>query len=312
MISKKQLLFLLLIFLLSLIQSVYAEEKRPFKPKLSIKLTEGWGSNVPIGDVNDYLKSFNNNEVFEIHRKYETGQVVGEIKTLDDRVSHWEAELKFDLTPRISFGIATSAPFQAHNQSSVTYTILGYAGPQIMTWTFKPGIKVSYPISLSAYYTLPIILRLRISVGGGVGIYTARISQLLRFDIITPIGKPDWYSWDQEAKRNFALGFHGNIVLEYFLSDRLALVAEFQNRHIKISSFKGTVKHENFYGDKSEERGTLYYFTMWNYHIGARHSTLEIWPETPEDPFRWIDDVRKAVLDLSGHSFRVGIRIRLF
>lgn len=310
---KNTIKFLALLFgFLLLAQSVYPEEERPFTQRFSLKLTWGFGSNIPIGDVNTCLESFNNNEIFEMHRKYETGQVAGEIKTLDDRISHWEAELRFDLTPRISFGIATSAPFHKHNQSSVTYTVIGYAGPQIMTWTFKPNIKVSYPIRLSAHYTSPLILRLRISVSGGFGIYTARISQLLRFDEITPIGKSSWYTWDQEAKRNFALGFHGNISLEYFFTNRLALVAEFQQRYIKISSLKGKVKHENSHGDNYEKNGTLYYFTTWDHLIGARYSTLEIWPEIPEDPVRLIDDVRKAVLDLSGHSFRLGIRIRLF
>lgn len=303
----------LLFGILLLAQFVYAEEKRPFKPGFSLKLTGGWGLNVPIGDVNDCLESFNNNTVFVNYRNDRPNQLVGEIKTLDNRTSHWEAELRFDLTPRIGFGIATADAFHTRNESSVTYTYIGVFGPQVMTWTFKPEIKVSYPIRLSAYYTLPLILRLRISVGGGVGIYTARISQLLRFDEISPMGIPDWHSWDQEAKRNRALGFHGNIVLEYFLSDRLALVAEFQYRHIKISSFKGTAKHDNLHGEKYERRGTLYYFRTEGHYIGSIYSTLEIWPETPYYPFdEWIDDVRKASLDLSGHSFRIGIRIRLF
>lgn len=301
---------LFVLFLLA--NFVYSEEKKPFKPRFSLKLTAGLGSALPIGDVNDCLESFNNNEIFEAHREYETGRVIGEIKTLDTRVFHREAELRFDLTPRISFGIATSTPIHKRNESSVTWTILGWAGPQIMTWTFRPEIKVSFPIRLSAYYTLPLIRRLSISIGGGPGFYSAKISQLLRFDITDPTGEFCWYTRDQEAKRNFAFGFHGNVVFEYLLSNKLALVAEFQYRQSKISGFKGTLKRENIHGDKSEESVTLYYFTEWNYFIGTRHATLEIWPDTPNDPFRWIDDVRKASLDLSGYSIRMGIKIRLF
>jgi hypothetical protein len=295
-----------------LAQFVNSEEKRPSKPRFSLKLTGGWGSKIPIGDVNDCLASFNNNEVFEIHRKYETGQVVGEIKTLDDRISHWEAELRFDLTPRISLGIATSLPIRKRNESSVTYTILGWAGPQVMTWTFRPDIKISYPIRLSAYYTLPVINRLSISIGGGLGFYSAKISQSLKFDEVVPAGDIFWYTWNQEAERNLALGFHGNMVLQYSLTNRLALIAEFQTRRTKIGGFKGKLKSVNEHGDSFEKDGTLYYFTEWNYFIGTRHATLEIWPDTPNDPFRWIDDVRKASLDLSGYSIRLGINIRLF
>jgi len=301
----------LLFFLLLLVQFAFSEEKKPFKPRFSLKLTAGLGSALPIGDVNDCLESFNNNELFEAHREYETGQVIGEIKTLDTRVFHGEAELRFDLTPRISFGIATSTPIHKRNESSVTYTILGWAGPQIMTWTFRPEIKVSFPIRLSAYYTLPLIRRLSISIGGGLGFYSAKIEQFGRYYAIYPLGDTGWVNASQVAKRNFALGFHGNIILAYNFSNKLALITEFQYRQSKISGFKGTKKCENIHGDKSEESGTLYYFTEWNYFIGTRYANLEIF-ETPNDPFRWIDDVRKASLDLSGYSIRMGIKIRIF
>ena len=181
-----------------------------------------------------------------------------------------------------------------------------------MTWTFRPEIKVSPPIRLSAYYTLRLIQRLNISIGGGVGFYSARISQSLRFDEITPIGKFSWSTEDQGTRRNIALGFNGNAIFEYLLNDKLALVAEFQYRLSKIGGFKGTIKHENSYGDKSEESGRLYYFTEWDYFIGTRHSTLEIFEAPPEGGARWINDLREASLDLGGYSIMMGINVRLF
>jgi len=301
---------LFVLFLLA--NFVYSEENMLFKKRFSIKLAGGWGSNIPIGDVNDCLESFNNNEVFEIHRKYETGRVVGEIKTLDTRVFHGEAELRFDLTPRISFGIATSTPIHKRNESSVTYTILGWAGPQIMTWTFRPEIKVSYPIRLSGYYTLPLIPRLNISVGGGIGLYPSKILHVMRYDATYPAGGTGWYYASQVAKRHFALGFHGNIILEYFFSNRLALVTEFQPRYVKISGFKGTLKVTNYSGQSHQISGTLYYFTEWNHSIGARHATLEVSEKSPDAGSRYFEDVREAVLDLSGYSLRIGIRVGLF
>lgn len=293
-------------------QFVSPEEKRPFKSRFSLKFTAGLGSALPIGDVNDCLESFNNNDAFEAHREAETGQVVGEIKTLGTRFFHGEAELRFELTPKISLGIATSLPVRKRNESAVTYTILGWAGPQVMTWTFRPEIKVSFPIRLSAYYNLSFIPRTNISIGGGVGLYPAKISQHLRFDIAYPIGGSAWYTWDQEAKQNFALGFHGNVAFEYQLNHKLALVAEFQYRLSKISGFKGTLKRDSIHAEKSEKSGTLFYYTEWNYFIGIRLPTLEIWPESPNDPYKWINDVRKASLDVSGYSMRIGINIRIF
>jgi hypothetical protein len=291
---------------------VSAEEKKPFKSRFSLKLTAGFGSDLPIGDVNDCLEAFNNNYVFEAHRESETGQLVGEIKTLDTRILNGEAELRFELTRRISFGIATSLPIRKRNESSLTFTILGWAGPQVMTWTFRPEIRVFFPIRLSTYYMLPLNRRLRLSIGGGIGIYPAKISEFFRFDEIDPSGGVSWYTWDQQAKQDFGLGLHGNASFEFLLNKRLALVAEFQYRLCKISGFKGTLKHDSIYGNKYEKSGTLFYYTAWNYFLGIRLPTLEIWPDSPNDPYISIGDVRKASLNLSGYSIRIGIHIRLF
>lgn len=311
MIKTRRPAALLLCLLFSAL-FVSAEGKRSFISRFSLKITAGIGSALPIGDVNDCLCSFNDNEVFEAHREANTGQVVGEIRTLDTRFFHQELELRFELTPRISFGIATSLPIHKRNESSLTYTILGWAGPQVMTWTFKPEIKVSSPIRLSAYYILPFFRRFSVSIGGGLGFYPAKVSHFLRLDETIPIGVSEWYTWDQEAKRNLALGVHGNAVLKYFLNDRLALVTEFQYRHIKIAGFKGTWKHENYSGEKYEKNGILYFFTEWDYFIGTRVANIEIFETPPEGGVRWIKDLRRAALDLSGYSIRFGINVRLF
>ena len=288
-----------------------AGEKKTFWSRFSLKFTSGWGSRIPIGDVNDSLKSFNENKVFEFHRQHETGRVVGEIKTLDDRISHWEAELRFDLTRRISLGIATSAPIHKHNESSVTYTILGWAGPQIMTWTFRPEIKVSSPIRLSAYYTLPIIHGLSISVGAGAGIYPARIRQFVLYEEIPPAGGYYWATLDSAARRRLALGFHGNLLLEFALANWLVLVAEYQNRSIRITGFKGTYRGKDHYVN-NENEGTLYYFSMWNPLIAARHNNLEVWERIPFASDVDVHDAREAMLNLNGYSIKLGIRLRAF
>lgn len=303
------ILFVSLVFLN---KSAYPEEKEKFKPKFSIKLTEGWGSNVPIGDVNDCLKSFNNNKVFVNYRKYRPDQLVGEIKTLDNRTSHWEVELRFDLTPRIGLGIATAGAFHTRNESSITYTYVGYVGSQIMSYTFKPEIKVSYPMRLSLYYTIFSHPKINLSIGGGFGFCNAQVSQFSRIDVTGPDGTSNWSEWRWDTKRNFSLGFHGNVVLEYYFTRRIALVAELQKRYTRVSSLKGAMKSMSSEGFHYEESGTLYYFTEWDLFIGTRYASLTVWEKPPEGSVTEIGDIRKAVLDLSEHSFRVGIRIRLF
>jgi hypothetical protein len=305
---------IMLIFILLLVISVYAEEKKSFKPKFSLKFTTGWGSAFPIGDVNTCLESFNNNSVFMDYRKYKPAQLVGEIKTLDGKTSHWEAELGFNLTPRIGFGIATAGSFHTRNESSLTYTFVGAFGPQITTWTFKPEVKVSNPVRLSIYYTIFSHPKINFSVGGGFGFYLGKAAQTLEIYLIRPVGIPELTTYQWDAERNFSIGFHGNVVLEYYFTRRLALVAELQQTYVKIRGLKGILKKNSSFGFYFEESGTLYYFTEWDLLIieGARHACLTVWSHIYEGSVTERHDIRKAVLDLSGYSFRIGIRIRLF
>jgi len=303
----------MLIFILLLVKSVYPEEKKPLKPKFSLKFTSGWGSSAsPMGDINDCLESFNYNRVFVLYRKYKPDNLIGEIKTLDGKFSHWEAELGFNLTPRIGFRIATAGPFHTRNESSLIYIYEGYVGPQITTWTFKPEIKVSNPVRLSIYYTIFSDTKINFLVGGGFGFYSGKAAQTLEFYEILPIegSELDTYQW--HAGRNFSIGFHGNIVLEYCFTRKIALVAELQQRYAKIRGLKGALKSNSSAGFHFEESGTLYYYTEWDFLIGARYARLTIWPKPPEGSVSEIEDVRKAALDLSGYSFRIGIRILFF
>ena len=312
-IKNKAKSFIMLIFILLLVKSAYPEEKKSFKPKFSLKLASGWGSAFPIGDVNTCLESFNNNSVFMDYRKYKPDQLVGEIKTLDGKTSHWEAELGFNLTPRIGFGIATAGSFHTRNESSLTYTFVGAIGPQITTWTFKPEIKVSNPVRLSIYYTIFSHPKINFSVGGGFGFYSGKAAQTLELYLIPPIGIPELDTWQWAAERNFSIGFHGNVVLEYYFTRRLALIAEFQQTYVKIRGLKGTLKSNSSFGFYFEESGTLYYYRQLDPLIieEAIYAHLTIWPKPPEGSIYEIHDVRKAVLDLSGYSLRMGIRIRL-
>jgi hypothetical protein len=186
---------------------------------------------------------------------------------------------------------------------------MGYDGPHIMTWTVKPEIKVFYPIRLSVYYTLPFIRKLNISIGGGVGFYSARIALSYRDATVYPFEDVSWIEGSQVAKRNFGLGLHGNINLEYNLSDKVILITEFQARYVRISGFKGTLTATNSEGESHQVGGTLYYFTYGG--VGGRFPALIISEEPPRSPIDSYENVREAILDLSGYSLRIGIRVGL-
>jgi len=297
---------------LVLVKPGYTQEKKSFWSRFSLKITAGFGSNLPIGDLNDYLESFNNNDVFDAHRQANTGLVIGEIKSLGTRDFHAEVEVRFDLTPRISLGFALSPPIHEHNESTLTYTIRGSAGNQVTTWTFEPEIKVSPPMKLSAYFALPLSARLQCLLGGGMGFYPSKISIVQRVHESYPVGSDSWGIAFQDARQNFGLGFHGNIALEYSLAKRVALVGEIQGRFVEIRNLRGTLKLTDNAGDHYEKPGTLYYCTIYDPVIGTRHVYVGIMEKPPEIGIGEIKDMRKASLNLSGYSIKIGINMRLF
>lgn len=300
----------MLIFIFLLVKSVYPEEKKPFKPRFSIKLTEGWGS-VAIGDINRSLKSVNNNYTFEYFRRNYPDYMVGEIKTLETNLSDWEAELRMEITPRISLGVATSAPFQRSNESSATYTMIEL---QWQTYTYKPKIEVSMPVILRFYYSLLPRSKINILLNAGVGLYTGKMQEFFKLEVASPPAYiPEWITRYWETERKSSFGLQGGAGIEYLLTKRLALVAEFQVRYAAIRNFWGgqlnVSKYEWIYGGQI---GYLYYFTKEELFLGARYADIEIFEELPEISDDFKDDFRKAVLDLSGYSFRIGLRIGLF
>ncbi len=93
--------------------------------------------------------------------------------------------------------------------------------------------------------------------------------------------------------------------MEYSLTKNLALVVEAQGRYARIKNLKGTVQNGT-----NPQGGSLYYFS-WTIE-GAwimPHHSLEIFEKPPCAIFGKGD---KAILDLSGLSLRIGIKIKLF
>lgn len=100
--------------------------------------------------------------------------------------------------------------------------------------------------------------------------------------------------------------------MEYTLIKNLAFIMEIRGSFARISGFNGTMSYENNFGESSKTIGALYYFSMWDGWIAAPYYGLEVWEKPPELSTRWEWDIRKARLDLSGFSLRIGIRIGLF
>lgn len=314
--KKRVSTWIFLFFLLAFLNKMASpEEKDNFKPKYSIKLTCGMGYSA-IGDMNKTLESFNNNYMFELARLNTPDLINGEIVALENNNLDLEAEFRLHISPKIALSFATSSPVIKKNESSLTYIIRGLAGDQIDNYTFRPKIKAWMPIRLGICYSLFSSPRMNLVFQAGVGYYIAKISEYEELEIGLLLGGTFWETYYWKAHTIEGSAVHSGIILEFNLTKKLALVGEVQGRYVKLSDLFGRMDVKKYVNEGNgitlEQKGSLYYFTMWDDDIGAYRANLEVWEKPPEGSISEIDNVRKARLDLSGISFRVGIRMRLF
>ena len=316
--NKKRIsTWIYLFFLLAFLNKIASPEKKDnFKPKYSVKLTCGMGYSA-IGDMNKTLESFNNNFIFESARLNTPDHFIdGDIVALENRNLDLEAEFRLHVSHQIALSFATSSPVIKRNESSLTHIYMGSAGDQINNYTFRPKIKTWMPIRLGICYSLFSSPRMNLIFQAGVGYYIAKISEYEELEVGLPLGGTRWETYYWKAHTIEGSGVHSGIVLEFNLTKKLALVGEVEGRYVKLANLFGRMEIEYDWGGGNviifEQKGSLYYFTMWDDHIGAYRANLEVWEKPPEGSFREVDNVRKACLDLSGISFRVGIRMRLF
>ncbi len=108
------------------------------------------------------------------------------------------------------------------------------------------------------------------------------------------------------------LGVHGGLGFECKILDDLSIILEFQGRYARIKNLKGTKmtteRIDGAFPEEREEKGVLY--------IGERMWFSEYFPDLMTSPSKTSGDefrnVREAVLDFSGYSFRLGLKLNFF
>ena len=304
--TRKLLPLLFCIFLFT--QLVYPEQEKPFRRTLSLKLTGGGGFAL-IGSVNRSLRLLNKNETFQDLRENHPDSISGELRGLNNWLADWEMELKMDLSPKISIGIATAAPFHRREESSLSYAMFedGKRGPWINTLLYRPEARVSMPVKLNFYYSQRYWKKPKLTLNAGIGYYPARLSQYSSSWIDTAwIG-----SAYLEVKAKFPIGVHGGVSLEYPLLKNLFLVMDIQARYIMLGNLQGRQEERKSDGTYYETNGTLYSFEFGDKSIPAYYDVLAIF-ETLEKALEYAGRVRNATLDLTGVILRVGFRVPLF
>ena len=299
----------------------FPQQRSPFKPNLSFKLTGGWGSALEENDVNRMLDSFTNNSKFVYLREHDPSAVIGELTALDNRVSEWEAEVRMDFSRHISLGVATSLPYKKTNEGTVRYIIFVPEGQQVHDYTYHPTILVGPPIKFTLYYCPFKGSMFRPYFNAGIGLYPVEIRIERKFFITFLSAATGLTIMETNAQPEYPLGFHAGFGLELDIAKGLSLVVEGQVRGVNFANFRGRTQVSTWewtaMGDLRKtsyhvSAGGLYYYTQEDAHLGARYAWLHAWDVAPTVGSGFPADVRRAKLNLSRSAIRVGLRIRLF
>ena len=97
---------------------------------------------------------------------------------------------------------------------------------------------------------------------------------------------------------------------EYNLAENLSLIAELRGRYARIGNLKGNFRYETNFGTGPPivEKGALYFYgspsSFYDLDLPLMHCDFMDGDEKYTD--------RKARLDLSGFSLRIGMRMKIF
>lgn len=332
---KRKVLFFLLFFFFSFLD---IEASR-----LSFKIYGGrsWFDG---GDLNKNIRGWNNYFNDRNENPYSFNYDVKELRDL------WEggAEVVYSLSSR--FRVALGLEFltgategemlsSLNQEQDYYYSAEDFGTIFLEEQSFQqPKYKVqSIPLTLTLYYFLPLGPRASIFLGCGGGYYSGKItykedyeynfdykdeknlsSSLLEF--VDQYSSSGNYSEETTCK---AYGFHARGGLELNIGRGLYLIIEVQGRWVDFSGWSGS-KSDNYTwnhtwgywgafsdeGSSEESReGELWMVEFKSDQTKESYPRLVFSGEKPLSSF--FSGARAAKINLSGFSFRVGIKVNL-
>jgi len=291
MINKMRLMFLTITALCLLPGQVFADGK------FSFRLQGGW-TYISGGDVNRATEAFFGHGTWLVssggYRSVHSGYEIG-------------GDIIFALTPRLGIGIGGG-----YVQIS-RYSQMGLS-PDYPSWVHglvSSDTKLSaIPIRAGVYLNLPLRGKFDILADLGLSYYfkSGFSNESMRFFF----SDGDMYSFlvitTRAENKELPIGFNAGISLEYELGHNYYFFLGAQARYARFRGWTGrSVLLDNSEPPLSEyEGGTLYYEAVPE--LAGAPRLLMVQGTPPPGPE---GEPRQAVIDFSGVSLQLGIRIRL-
>ena len=276
------------------------------QPKFSFKATGGYGS-ISTGDFNTVISSLDDlfgdlaaaaSLLYGVEIAKE-----GEFEKMGSGLD-FEGEFIVNLTENIGIGIGAGYILRKKDSAASVefdpfFSVSGNIEPKI----------TAIPVKLSAYYFYPVSSEMNIFVNGGIGYYFGKVTYSIGMDQ-SIMGLTLSAKHDGEIKGN-GIGFHGGIGIEFTVAENIGFFVEGAGQYAKLKDWEGDHTVTSPFGTETMS-GTFWYYELLDMNTGKYYSDFGPSKEEPtaepgEPPYQ---NVRKAEVDLSGFSIRVGIRIK--
>lgn len=296
----KRRIVVLSLFMIVFFSFVKGVQSKNFIKGFSIKFTGGYG-NMAIGDINAVLEGIEN--LLNYYASVAGVAKEGELIELN-RGFEYECEFIIDITEH--FGIGIGAGYIQRKQPNEFTIEMGEFNEYSYTSSSLNPKLSAIPIKLTIYYFIPIVSRLNLFLNGGIGYYFGKINYSVQDEV--QMGDWQWVHLEEIEAQDNGLGFHGGIGFEFSVTKNLAFYMEGAGRYAKLKDWEGDeILTTN--GDVERTAGTLWHYGIPYGDNGRKYfSWLDIQKEKPNDPD--IRNVKKAVGDYSGFSFRFGLKIK--
>jgi hypothetical protein len=206
----------------------------------------------------------------------------------------FEAELVLSFSRWIKLGLSAGYGYGSLDEEATLLTI-DQAGT--LYERGRPTKVSAYPLLVTGYFNVPLGEKLNAYIRGGVGMiqvrYVSREAQKKEGD-----ARFAYPVYDNASSSR--LTYLGGLGLSYSFDQSLGFFVEADARSAHIEGLSGE--------DRLEQKGTLYSYEEYLPLPGYWRPTMHVLPEGPSGDN--IRNVREAVIDFSGYSFKIGLLLK--
>lgn len=205
-----------------------------------------------------------------------------------------EGEIIVFLKPRLAVGLGAGIAYNDLPEADAAVNVQASGTNLVLAYPEKAAASSIY---FSGYYLWPVSPKLYFYLKGGMGFLAAKYIQN---EARRKAQEANFvYLLTQTAASN-GLFSHGGLGLNYQFESGFELFVEVAGRLARLSGFEGDLDPEHL--------GTLYYYEEYHSQLDLWKSTINLLAEEPSgENFR---SVRKAVIDFSGISVKIGFQIK--